>query len=103
MASRGKQFLDGRAPMMESNLREALQCWEFTERSICDEHPAWNRPKLQTRKSYNKCFSCGEGEVDHMARQCPSDMDSSHLSLLQGRKTLFVMFAARLDTKLLLS
>ena len=69
MSSRGKQFLDGRTPMTESNLREALQCWESTERSICEERPVWNRPKLQTSTSSNKCFNCGE--AGHMARQCP--------------------------------
>ena len=78
MSSRGKQFLDGRTPMMESDLRETLQCWESTERSICEERPVWNRPKQQTSTSSNKCFNCGE--AGHMARQCPSAMDSSKSS-----------------------
>ena len=78
MSSRGKQFLDGRTPKTESDLREALQCWESTERSICEERPVWNRPKLQTSTSSNKCFNCGE--AGHMARQCPNAMDSSKSS-----------------------
>ena len=78
MSSRGKQFLDGRTPMTESDLREALQCWESTERSICEDCLVWNRPKLQTSRSSNKCFN--HGEAGHMARQCPSAMDSSKSS-----------------------
>ena len=107
MSSRGEQFLDGRTPMTESDLREALQCWESTERSICEECPVWS-------------VLCGTDpscrQVHHpinaltVVRQAtwPGSVQvlwiaASRLSLLLGRKTLFVMLAARLDTKFFLS
>ena len=99
MSSRGKQFLDGRTPMTESDLREALQCWNpqkgaFVRNVLCGIDPSCRQVHhpINALTVVRQATWPGSVQVLWIA--------ASHLSLLLGRKTLFVMLAARLDTKL---
>ena len=86
---------------MESDLREALQCWESSERPfarsiLCGTDPSCEQTNHPLNVSTMVRQATWQGSV-----QVP--WSASHMSHLLGRKTslaLFVMLVLRQDTKL---